>query len=58
MNSPSLAAAPGPWSGAYFRAHPLRVVGIVLHLLLRTLFGLFWIAAGANFGGWTKSAKE
>ncbi len=48
MNSPSLAAAPGPWSGAYFKAHPLRVVGIVLHLLLRTLFGLFWIAAGAN----------
>ena len=36
------------WTWRWMRAHPLRSLGIVLHLLLRTLFGLFWLAAGIN----------
>jgi len=36
------------WSLAWFREHPFRFAGIVLHLLLRTLFGIFWLAAGLN----------
>ena len=41
--------APAPiWTGAWVRAHPLRFVGIILHLLFRTLFGIFWLAAGIN----------
>lgn len=36
------------WSGARMRAHPVRTLGIVVHLIFRTLFGLFWLAAGVN----------
>ncbi|MCP4002310.1 MAG: DoxX family membrane protein [Gammaproteobacteria bacterium] len=36
------------WSISWLRAHPLKFTGIVLHLLLRTLFGVFWLAAGLN----------
>ena len=36
------------WSRSWISAHPVRFGGIVLHLLLRTLFALFWLAAGVN----------
>ena len=36
------------WSIAWLREHPFKFMGIVLHLLLRTLFGIFWLAAGMN----------
>lgn len=36
------------WSLAWIKQHPLRFSGIVAHLLGRTLFGLFWLAAGSN----------
>ena len=36
------------WTRAWIRTHPVRFMGIVLHLLLRTLFALFWLAAGIN----------
>lgn len=36
------------WSGHPLREHPLRTLGIVLLLLLRTLYGVFWLAAGVN----------
>ena len=36
------------WTRAWARQHPLRTLGIYLHLLLRTLFGIFWLAAGIN----------
>jgi thiosulfate dehydrogenase [quinone] large subunit len=48
MNPATVAAAPGVWRLAYLKEHPVRLLGIVLHLLLRTLFGVFWLAAGAN----------
>lgn len=38
----------GPWSGAWMRRHPLKTAGILLALLLRVLFGIFWMAAGVN----------
>ena len=34
------------WSG--IRQHPFRTLGVVVHLVLRTLFGIFWLAAGIN----------
>ena len=36
------------WRRAWIRAHPARFAGVVLHLLLRTLFAVFWLAAGIN----------
>jgi len=36
------------WTRAWMFAHPLKSFGIVLHLLLRTLFAIFWLAAGIN----------
>ena len=36
------------WTWRWMRAHPVRSVGIWLHLVLRTLFGIFWLAAGIN----------
>ena len=36
------------WSFQHARQHPVRTLGIVMHLLLRTLFGVFWLAAAAN----------
>jgi len=36
------------WTWSWIRHNPLRSFGIVLHLLLRTLFGVFWLAAGVN----------
>jgi len=44
----NLAVAPGVWRLANFRQHPVRMLGIILHIVLRTLFGIFWLAAGAN----------
>jgi thiosulfate dehydrogenase [quinone] large subunit len=36
------------WTGHWIRQHPVRCLGIILHLVLRTLFGIFWLAAGIN----------
>ena len=36
------------WSWSWIRAHPARFTGILLHLLFRTLFAVFWLAAGVN----------
>jgi thiosulfate dehydrogenase [quinone] large subunit len=36
------------WKWAWIKAHPVRSLGINLHLLLRTLFAIFWLAAGIN----------
>jgi len=36
------------WTWRWIRQHPVHCFGIVLHLLLRTLFGIFWLAAGIN----------
>jgi len=36
------------WTGSRIRQHPVQTLGIVLHLVLRTLFGIFWLAAGIN----------
>lgn len=44
----AIAMPPSVWRGSFLRQHPLRMLGIVLHLVLRTLFGLFWLAAAAN----------
>ncbi|MEM1111648.1 MAG: DoxX family membrane protein [Pseudomonadota bacterium] len=43
-----MSARQPPWSAAWIRQHPLRFLGIVLHLVLRTLFAIFWLAAGVN----------
>ena len=42
------ATAAGLWQLRWIRAHPLRTLGVVVHILLRTLFGIFWLAAGIN----------
>ena len=42
------AAVQSVWTAKRWREHPLRMVGIVMHLVLRELYGLFWIAAGVN----------
>jgi len=39
---------PSVWSVARMKQHPIRTLGVILHLLLRTLFGVFWLAAGIN----------
>ena len=36
------------WTWAWIRKHPMRTLGINLHLVLRTLFAIFWLAAGIN----------
>ncbi len=36
------------WTRIWIKAHPLRFSGIILHLLLRTLFAIFWLSAGIN----------
>jgi len=36
------------WTWTWIRQHPVRTLGIILHLMLRTLFGIFWLAAGIN----------
>ena len=36
------------WSWSWISSHPLRLLGIVLTVLFRTLFGIFWLAAGIN----------
>lgn len=41
------------WKWVWIKAHPVRFLGILLHLLFRTLFAVFWLAAGIN-----KVAKE
>ncbi|MBM4195657.1 MAG: DoxX family membrane protein [Gammaproteobacteria bacterium] len=43
-----MSGMPEVWRWSFLREQPLRFAGIVLHLLLRTLFGLFWLAAGTN----------
>lgn len=44
----ALTTAAGLWQLQWIRGHLLRTTGVVLHLVLRTLFGVFWLAAGVN----------
>jgi len=39
---------PDIWHWSWIRENKLKTFGIVLHVLFRTLFGLFWLAAGIN----------
>ena len=48
MNTTVTPAVPRVWNLGFLRQHPLKLAGIVLHLLFRTLFGLFWLAAASN----------
>ena len=45
------------WTLRWTRSHPLRFIGILLHLVLRTSFAVFWLAAGINkvVKGWLTS---
>ena len=45
------------WAWGWFRDHPMRALGISVHLALRLLFALFWLAAGINKvrKGWLNS---
>ena len=36
------------WTWRRIRGHPGRALGITIHPLLRTLFAVFWLAAGIN----------
>ncbi|MDE0245340.1 MAG: DoxX family membrane protein [Gammaproteobacteria bacterium] len=36
------------WKWTWIKAHPVRFGGILVHLLFRTLFALFWLFAGIN----------
>lgn len=36
------------WSRSWFSSHTLRGIGIILHLLVRELFGIFFLAAGIH----------
>ncbi len=36
------------WTWGWIKTHPVRFFGLSLHLLLRTLFAIFWLAAGIN----------
>ena len=36
------------WTLTAFKRHPVRMATIIIHLLLRILFGIFWLAAGIN----------
>ena len=42
------------WKWDWIKAHPVRFAGIQLHLLFRTMFAIFWLAAGINkiVNGW------
>jgi len=44
----SSITVPDIWNRPWLRSHKLKTVAIVLHVLFRTLFGLFWLAAGIN----------
>ena len=46
--TPAIDTVQSVWTAQRWKQHPLRMIGIVLHLILRGLFGLFWIAAGVN----------
>lgn len=48
MNNATGNRPPDVWNLAWARANPLRMSGILLHLLFRTLFAIFWTAAGIN----------
>lgn len=41
------------WRWAWIKAHPVRWFGVIVHLLLRTLFAVFWLAAA-----WNKISKD
>jgi thiosulfate dehydrogenase [quinone] large subunit len=46
--SPATGKYAGIWTWTEICQHPVRTAGIILHLVLRTLFGIFWLAAGIN----------
>jgi len=45
---PTASEPVNTWDWQWIRQHPVRFTGIILHLLLRTLFGIFWLAAAIN----------
>lgn len=62
MSSSTASSAAGnmiSWSRADFRAHPGKMTGIVVLLVLRYLFGFFFLGAGINkiVGAWMWSDK-
>ncbi len=36
------------WAWSWIKSHPIKFSGVILHLILRTLFAVFWLAAGIN----------
>jgi thiosulfate dehydrogenase (quinone) large subunit len=44
----SQTSIPDIWHWPWIWAHKLKIFGILLHVLFRSLFGLFWLAAGIN----------
>ena len=36
------------WTLQWMRSHPVRTLGILFHLVFRTLFAIFWLVAGFN----------
>jgi thiosulfate dehydrogenase [quinone] large subunit len=44
----STATADSIWSWSALRQQPIRAAGIALFIVLRTLYGMFWTAAGMN----------
>jgi thiosulfate dehydrogenase [quinone] large subunit len=59
MSSISTAAPGISWSRASFRERPAAMAGIVVVLVLRYLFAIFFLGAGINklTGGWIWSDK-
>lgn len=45
---PPVSAAEFSWGVASLRKRPLRYAGITLHIVLRYLFGVFWLMAAVN----------
>ena len=45
------------WSWGYIKDHPVKFIGIVLNVVFRLLFGLFFLLAGINklLKGWMTS---
>ena len=48
LKTKMLSSSTSIWSFTWIKQYPLRFSGILIHLILRTLFGLFWLAAGIN----------
>ena len=44
----SVQTLSSPWDINWIKQHPIRFLGVILHLVLRTLFAIFWLVAGIN----------